>query len=64
MKYIATVLCIVVVASASVASRIEVQPLPEPVRPLAEVGANFALSASKCGDNLWNLLIELEASAT
>ncbi len=64
MKYRLSTLCLSLAASASATSRVEVQSLPEPVRPLAEVETNFASSASTYGDNLWNLSIELEASVT
>ena len=62
MKYIATVLCMVIVAAVFAAARLSVDALPEPVRPLAEAETNVVFSAGARGDNIWKLSIELESS--
>ena len=64
MKYIATVLCMVCVASASAVARLSVGALPEPVRPLAEAETNVVFSAGAQGDNIWRLSIALESSVS
>ena len=64
MKYIATVLCMVCVATVLAAARLSVGAMPEPVRPLAESETNVVFSAGAQGDNLWKLSIELDVSVT
>ena len=64
MKYIVTVLCMVCAARASAATRLSVDALPEPVRPLAEAETNVVFSAGARGDNIWKLSIELESSVS
>ena len=62
MKQLMIIMCLSLAVVVSAASRVEVQSLPEPVRPLAEVETNVAFSARTDGDNLWKLAIELGAS--
>ena len=62
MKYIATVLCMVCAAAASVVARLSVDTLSGPVRPLAEAETNVVFSVGARGDNIWKLSIELESS--
>ena len=50
--------------SAFAAARVAVPSLPEPVRPLAEVETNVVFDAGATGDNLWRLVVELDASAS
>jgi len=64
MKHFATVLCMVCAATVLAAARLSVDALPEPVRPLAEAETNVVFSAGARGDNIWNLSIELDVSAT
>ena len=64
MKYIATVLCMVCAATVLAATRLSVGAMPEPVRPLAEAETNVVFSSGAQDDNLWKLLIELEASVS
>ena len=64
MKHIVTVLCMVIAAAASAASRLSVDALPGPVRPLAEAETNVVFSAGARGDNIWKLSIELESSVS
>ena len=49
-------------AAASAATRLSVDALPGPVRPLAEAETNVVFSAGARGDNIWKLSIELESS--
>ena len=51
-------------AAAFASTRIGVQSLPAPVRPLAEVETNVAFSVGMPGDNLWKLSIDLDASTS
>ena len=62
MKHRLLFLCLAIAAAASAASRLSVDALPEPVRPLAEAETNVVFSAGARGDNIWKLSIELESS--
>ena len=65
MRIVATVLLAVLVhASAFAAARVAVPSLPEPVRPLAEAETNVVFDAGAAGENLWRLVVELDASAS
>ena len=44
--------------------RLSVADLPMPLRPLAEVETNVVFNAGAASDNLWRLLIELDATAS
>ncbi len=50
--------------AASAAARVAVPSLPEPVRPLAEAETNVVFDAGAAGENLWRLVVELDASAS
>ena len=58
MKHRLLFLCLAIAAAASAASRLSVDALPEPVRPLAEAETNVVFSAGAQGDNIWRLSIE------
>ncbi len=64
MKHSLTAVLLALSTSVAAASRMSVDALPEPVRPLAEVETNVAFSVGMPGDNLWRLSIELDASTS
>ena len=64
MKHSLTAVLLALSISVAAASRMSVDALPEPVRPLAEVETNVAFSVGMPGDNLWRLSIELDASTS
>ena len=64
MKHSLTAVLLALSTSVAATSRMSVDALPEPVRPLAEVETNVAFSVGMPGDNLWRLSIELDASTS
>ena len=64
MKHLLTVLCFVLTLAVYASERLSVADLPMPLRPLAEVETNVVFNAGAASDNLWRLLIELNATAS
>ena len=64
MKHLLTVLCFVLTLAVYASERLSVADLPMPLRPLAEVETNVVFNAGAASDNLWRLLIELDATAS
>ena len=64
MKHLLTVLCFVLTLAVYASERLSVADLPMPLRPLAEVETNVVFNAGAASDNLWRLLIELDAAAS
>ena len=64
VKIVTAILLALASASAFAAARVAVPSLPEPVRPLAEAETNVVFDAGATGDNLWRLVVELDASAS
>ena len=64
MKHSLTAVLLALSTSVAAASRMSVDALPEPVRPLAEVETNVAFSVGMPGENLWRLSIELDTTTS
>ena len=64
MKHLLIVLCLVLTLTVYGSERLSVADLPMPLRPLAEVETNVVFNAGAASDNLWRLLIELDATAS
>ena len=57
-------MCFVLTLAVYASERLSVADLPMPLRPLAEVETNVVFNAGAASDNLWRLLIELDATAS
>jgi len=64
MKFAALILISFLSAFALAGDGVVVSPMPETVRPFAEVETNMAFSAGAPSDNLWRLSVELDASVS